>query len=65
MVEDADFYRSEREATEFTMYWETTTSEDEEQIPVENQQTFLVFEFALLLLFATCVCCGSAFVSIK
>jgi len=53
------------EATESTMYCETTISEDEEKIPVEKQPTFLVFGSALILLFATCVVCGSAFVSIK
>ena len=56
---------SETDITESTIYRETTTSEDEEQIPVEKQLTFLVFESALMLLFATCVACGSTFVSIK
>jgi len=71
VVEDADPFEltkeeeSETEVTESTMHWETTTSEGEEQIPVKKQLTFLVFESALMMLFATCACCGSAFVSIK
>lgn len=57
---------SEADVTESTIFQETTTtSEDEEQIPVEKQLTFLVFESALMLLFSTCVSCGSTFVSIK
>jgi len=54
---------SETEVTESTMYWETTTSEDEDQVSVEKQLTFLVFESALMLLFASCLCCVSALVS--
>jgi len=54
---------SETEVTESTMYWETTTSEDEEQVSVEKQLTFLVFESALMLLFASCLHCGSALAS--
>jgi len=71
VVEDADPFElteeeeTEMEVTESTMYWETTASGDEEQTPVEKQLTFLVFESALVMLFATCVCCGSAFDSIK
>ena len=41
------------------------SSEDEGQIPLEKQMTFLVFESALMLLFSTCVACGSTVVSIK
>ena len=61
VVEDADPFElaeeeeSETEVTESTLHWETTTSEDEEQIPVEKRLTFLVFESSLMLLFATCV----------
>jgi len=59
-IEDADPFvlteeESETDITESTIYRETTTSEDEEQIPVEKQLTFLVFESALMLLFATSV----------
>jgi len=64
VVEDADPFElteEEESETEVTMHWETTTSEDEEQTPVEKQLTFLVFESALMM-FATCVYCGSAFV---
>ena len=56
---------SETEPTESTIDWESTTTEDEEQIPVEKQLIFLVFESTLMLLFATCVACGSTFISIK
>ena len=56
---------SEADVTESIIYQETTTSEEDEQIPLEKQMTFLVFESALMLLFSTCVACGSAFVSIK
>ena len=65
--EDIEFTEEESaaESTESTINWETTTSEDEEQIPVEKQLTFLVFQSALMLLFATCVACGSTFISIK
>ena len=71
VVEDEDTFEfteeeeSETEPTESTMNWESTTSEDEEQILVEKQLTFLAFESALMLLFATCVACGSTFISIK
>ena len=76
IVEEADAFElteeeTETEATESTTCWETTVtvvsyvSEDDEKFPVEKQLTFLVFESALMLLFATCVACSSAFVSIK
>ena len=56
---------SEADVTESTIYQETNTLEEDEEIPLEKQMTFLVFESALMLLFSTCVACGSAFVSIK
>ena len=70
-IEDEDPFElteeeeSEADVTGSTIYQDTTTSEDKEQIPLEKQLTFLVFESALMLLFSTCVACGSAFVSIK
>jgi len=67
VVEDTDPFelaeeKESKEATESTMCCETLILEDEKKIPVEKQPTFLVFESALMLLFATCVACGSAFV---
>jgi len=69
VVDDGDPFEltkekeSETEVTESTMYWDTTTSEDEDQVSVEKQLTFLVFESALMLLFASYLRCGSTLVS--
>jgi len=54
MVEEADAFElieeeTETEATGSTTCWETTASEDDEQVPVEKQLTFLVFESACSL----------------
>ena len=50
--------------TQSTVYEETTSaSEPESDIPVEKQQTYLVFESALLLLFSICVMCRSTYTS--
>jgi len=48
MVEEADAFElteegTETEATESSICWETTVSEDDGQVPVEKQLTFLVF----------------------
>ena len=52
--------------TQSTVYEETTSaSEPESDIPVEKQQTYLVFESALLLLFSICVMCRSTYTSIE
>jgi len=57
MVEEADTFEileeTETEAKESTICWEITVSEDNKQVPLEKQLTFLVFELALMLLFAT------------
>ena len=54
------------DTTESTVYQETTSaSEPESDIPVEKQQTFLVFEFALLLIFSICFMCRSTYTSIE
>jgi len=63
MVTLTEEEESKTGVTELTMYWETTTSEDEDHVSVEKQLTFLVFESALMLLFASCLCCGSTLVS--
>ena len=54
------------DTTESTVYQETTSaSKPESDIPVEKQQTFLVFEFALLLIFSICFMCRSTYTSIE
>ena len=48
------------DTTQSTLYEETTSgSEPESDLSVEKQQTYLVFESALLLLFSICFMCRS------
>ena len=53
------------DATESTAYYDSSTTEPEDPLPVEKQPTYLVFESALMLLFSTCYFCKSAFVTIE
>ena len=54
------------DTTESTVCQETTSaSEPESDIPVKKQQTFLVLESALLLLFSLCFMCRSTYTSIE
>ena len=56
------------DSTKSIIYQETTASEDSEpesDLPVEKQQTYLVFESALLLLFSICFMCRSTYTSIE
>ena len=53
------------------MYQETTSASDPESdgsaadVPVEKQQTYLIFESALLILFSICFMCRSTHTSIE
>ena len=54
------------DTTQSTLYKETTSgSEPESDLSVEKQQTYLVFESALLLLFSICFMCRSIYISIE
>ena len=54
------------DTTQSTLYEETTSgSEPESDLSVEKQQTYLVFESALLLLFSICFMCRSTYISIE
>ena len=54
------------DTTQSTLYEETTSaSEPESGLSVEKQQTYLVFESALLLLFSICFMCRSTYISIE
>ena len=54
------------DTTQSTLYEETTSaSEPESGLSVEKQQTYLVFESALLLLFSICFMCRSIYILIE
>ena len=52
--------------TQSSVYLQTTSaSEPESDVPVEKQQTYLIFESALLMIFSICFMCRSTYTSIE
>ena len=57
---------TDADTTQSTLYEDPiSTSEPESDLPVEKQQTYLVFESALLVLFSICFICRSTYTSIE
>ena len=53
------------DTTQSTLYEETSMSESELNLAVENQKTYLIFESALMLLFSICFICRSTYIVIN
>ena len=70
-VSDIDDDDNVADITQSSMYQETTSASDPESdgsaadVPVEKQQTYLIFESALLILFSICFMCRSTRTSIE
>ena len=65
-VSDIDEDDNVADITQLSIYQETTSaSEPESDVPVEKQQTYLIFESSLLILFSICFMCRSTYTSIE
>ena len=53
------------DTTQSTLYEETSVSESELDLEVENQKTYLIFESALMLLFSICFMCRRTYIVIN